>query len=55
MTSANPKAISPLANVVEKATMPLALPWAMEEAQDAADFCTSLMTFFTVSSSSIGA
>ena len=55
MTSAKPKAIRPLASVVEKATMPLALPWAMEEAQDAADFCTSLMTFFTVSSSSIGA
>ena len=35
--------------------MPLALPWAMEEAHEAADFCTSLMTFFTVSSSSIGA
>lgn len=46
MTSANPKAIRPLASVVEKATMPLALPWAMEEAQDAADFCTSLMTVF---------
>ena len=35
--------------------MPLALPWAMEEAHEAADFCTSLMMFFTVSSSSIGA
>ncbi len=55
MTRPNPKAIRPLASVVLKAMMPLALPWAMEEAQAAADFCTSAMTLFTVSSSNTGA
>ena len=55
MTSAKPRAMRPLASVVEKATMPLALPWASEDANEAADFCTSLMTLFTVSSSSTGA
>ena len=55
MTSPKPKAMSPLASVVPKATTPLALPWAMPAAQDAAAFWASAMRLFTVSSSKTGA